>query len=445
MITLRDYQLDIANRGVEILRQHKILYLSMQVRTGKTFTALHAASLYGAKKVLFLTKKKTIDDIERQREMIKEIKQADKFIRTYVTNYEMIKDVEAFNKLYAFLYDTPVKSFDLIICDEAHVLGAFPDLSLKTKLLKKIAKDLPIIYLSGTPSAESYSQLFHQFWISSFSPWISTPSFHKWVKAGYVEVKKKYLYNREINDYSDANKEKIDADTAHLFISFSQEQAGFTEYVDEEVLTVKMSDKTYRIADRLIKDKIVTGSSGSTILADTAVKLQQKLHQIYSGTVITEGGVYIVTDYSKAMFIGKTFRDKRICVFYKFKSELDALEFAFGGDITESVEEFNEDPRLVFVSQIQSGREGLNLSKADALVMYNIDFSAVSYWQARARLQTKDRTTPAKVYWIFSEGGIEHKIYEAVQQKKDYTLSYFKKDYLSKIAGSVPKSVSKRS
>jgi hypothetical protein len=61
--------------------------------------------------------------------------------------------------------------------------------------------------------------------------------------------------------------------------------------------------------------------------------------------------------------------------------------------------------------------------------MYNIDFSAVSYWQSRARLQTKDRVKAAKVYWIFSEGGIESKIYQAVQNKKDYTLNYFKKDY----------------
>jgi hypothetical protein len=35
------------------------------------------------------------------------------------------------------------------------------------------------------------------------------------------------------------------------------------------------------------------------------------------------------------------------------------------------------------------------------------------------------------IYWIFSKGGIEDKIYQAVQEKKDYTLSYFKKDFLS--------------
>jgi len=76
---------------------------------------------------------------------------------------------------------------------------------------------------------------------------------------------------------------------------------------------------------------------------------------------------------------------------------------------------------------VQSGREGINLSSADCLIMYNIDFSAVSYWQARARLQTKDRKEDAIVYWLFFAGGIEEKIYKVVEGKKDFTLVHYKK------------------
>jgi hypothetical protein len=36
-----------------------------------------------------------------------------------------------------------------------------------------------------------------------------------------------------------------------------------------------------------------------------------------------------------------------------------------------------------------------------------------------------------EVYWIFARGGIEDKIYKTVLEKKDYTLAYFKKDFLS--------------
>ena len=68
------------------------------------------------------------------------------------------------------------------------------------------------------------------------------------------------------------------------------------------------------------------------------------------------------------------------------------------------------------------------MRKAKYLVYYNIDFSATSYWQSRDRMTTKDRTHN-KIYWIFSKNGIEKKIYKAVNNKKDYTLKHFKRDY----------------
>jgi superfamily II DNA or RNA helicase len=61
---LRQYQKDISKQASEILEGKKIVYLSMEVRTGKTLTALNAAELYGAKNVLFLTKKRAIKSIE---------------------------------------------------------------------------------------------------------------------------------------------------------------------------------------------------------------------------------------------------------------------------------------------------------------------------------------------------------------------------------------------
>jgi archaellin len=93
-------------------------------------------------------------------------------------------------------------------------------------------------------------------------------------------------------------------------------------------------------------------------------------------------------------------------------------------DITQDIEEFNTTDKHIAL-QIVSGREGINLSKADVLVYYNIDFSAVSYWQSRARLQTIGRDVN-NIYWIFSKAGIEWQIYKAVSNKKDFTLQTFK-------------------
>jgi hypothetical protein len=45
-------------------------------------------------------------------------------------------------------------------------------------------------------------------------------------------------------------------------------------------------------------------------------------------------------------------------------------------------------------------------------------------------MTTKERLKN-DVYWVFSDGGIEEKIYNVVLNKKDYTLSHFKKDLFS--------------
>lgn len=408
---LRDYQESISTDAAKLLEWMKICYLSMEVRTGKTTTALVAAEKFGAKWVLFLTKKKAIGSITGDYDKL------NPSFKLICINYEQVENL------------APAYDFDLVILDEAHCLSQYPTPASRTKALKELCKGKPIIYLSGTPTPESYSQLYHQFWISSYSPFKEWPTFYKWAKD-FVTVKKKYFFNREINDYSTADRAKIEELTKHLFISYTQEEAGFEQSVKEEVLKVRMQPGTYMLADYLRKNKVHIGKNGQELLADTAVKLKSKFHQIYSGTVIDEKGEGIIFDRSKASFIKEYFAGRKIAIFYKFQAERIMLIVVFGNDrLTDDPQVFNSSDDKIFFSQIQSGREGINLSTADCLVFLNIDFAAVSYWQARARLQSKDRTKEAIIYWVFAENGIEDKIYQAVMNKRDYTLSHFKKDY----------------
>jgi hypothetical protein len=410
---LRDYQERISDNAVDKLLKHKIVYLAMQVRTGKTLTAFATALKFGAMTILFVTKKKAKTDIMSQLR--------DSGLLFYCV------DVTNFEQLHNY-----INGYDLVIIDEAHSIGAFPKPTNRTKNLKEICKNTPIIYLSGTPSPESYSQLYHQFWVSSYSPFKEWANFYKWAKDGFVDIKQRRFNGLVVNDYKNANHTKIKEMTDDLFINFSQEEAGFTSYVDESILYVTMMPEVYKLADYLRKHKVAKNSSDEVILGDTEVKLMSKLHQIYSGTVILDEPTPIgkVIDYTKVDFIKTYFIGQKIAIYYKFKAELSMLTWIFSDKITFDPNLFNESEDLIFVSQIVAGREGINLSSADALVFLNIDFSAVSYWQTRARLQTKDRIKESKIYYIFSVGGIEDKIHKAVSNKQDFTLSYFKKEYL---------------
>jgi SNF2 family DNA or RNA helicase len=229
-----------------------------------------------------------------------------------------------------------------------------------------------------------------------------------------------------VNDYSNANKEKIDKYCKKLFISYTQKEAGFINTINEKILPVKMNSITKTLIKRLSKDLVVQGDN-EVILADTPVKLQQKIHQLSSGTSKFESGNYKVIDYSKCEYINDNFKGQKIAIFYKFKAEFEALKETFP-NWTNDIKEFNTNKKSVFLVQILSGREGINLSIADSLIFYNIDFSATSYFQARDRLTSKTRTKDNRVFWLFSVGGIENKIYKCVKNKEDYTLNHFKND-----------------
>jgi len=404
---IRDYQEKLAKEAHNLLCLYKIAYLCMQVRTGKTLTAFHTALLYGAKKVLFVTKLKAISSIQ------KDFKASKPDFDLYVINYEQLHKCEA--------------GWDLIILDECHCLSQYPLPAERTKNLKRICDGKPIIYLSGTPTPETLSQFFFQFWVSSFSPWYEYPTFYKWHKD-YGIHKVKYLYNRQIADYSATKQDMVLNDVKKYMITFTQEEAGFESFVEEEIIKVPMSDKVAWAVKTLKRDKIFTTKGGGVVLGDTAVKEMGKVHQLCSGTVKTEDGDIIVFDYSKAKFIKEKFEGKRIAVFYKYIAEMAQLRAVFNPNVfTDPMEFNNSEGPAVFIAQFQSGREGTDLSTADCIVMYNIDFSALSYWQARARLQTKDRVKSAMVYWVFTEGGIEEQIYKVVQNKKDFTTQHYKK------------------
>jgi hypothetical protein len=282
-------------------------------------------------------------------------------------------------------------------------MSAFPKPSIRTRQVRKMLSinNAKLILMTGTLTPESYSQIYHQFYVHPDNPFRSYKNFYAW-SHDYVNVWQRKINSFMVNDYSRGIEDKIMGAVAPYVISFTQKEAGFSTDIEEEILYVKMQERTYQICDKLSKNLVVEGSE-EVILGDTPAKLMQKLHQLYSGTVKFESGNSMAIDRTKAIFVRDKFKGSKIGIFYKFKEELKVLQSVFGDSLT-------------------------TLRNAAHLVFYNIDFSAVSYWQARDRMTTMDRTFN-KVYWIFSEGGIEDKIYTAVKKKKSYTVNIFKKDY----------------
>ena len=401
----RDYQESLSDKASSILNRLKIVALIMEVRTGKTITSFLTAEKSKCKKVLFITKKKVIES----NTILNDYNLVNPYFELTQINYESVHKVKG--------------NFDLFIIDESHSLGAFPKPSIRTKRIKELIGKSKLILLSGTITPESWSQIYHQFWISDFTPFVEK-SFYQWAK-NYVNVTQKFVaHGNKANDYSKANENLIRQKLSKYIVSFSQKEAGFSSSVKEHILYVRMKPTTYQLIRKIEKDLVFEGKNGGVILADTPVKKMQKIHQLFSGTIKLEDGSSATIDDTKANFIKEKFANKKIAIFYKFKQELNLLKTIFGSDLTTNLQEFKDTDKNIAL-QFISGREGISLKEADCIVAYNIDFSATTYFQFKDRLTTKERLEN-KLYWIFAEDGLEKQIYKTVLEKKSFTLNHYK-------------------
>jgi hypothetical protein len=413
MISLRPYQQAAADKLVGILKARRIAYLRGEVRVGKTLTAMEAIRQLGVERVLILTKKKAIASIEADRDAYGLTD------RVTVTNYEQAGKLAK-------------TSWGLVVVDEAHGVGSYPKPSKRWKDIRTMHYSM-VLLMSGTPSPESYSQLYHQFALGA-APWGDYKNFYRWADR-YVVVRQKYVgTGQQVNDYSNARAEDILRDIEPLTVTVTQAQAGFETQIIEKVHKVQMQPRTYRMARRIMKDGVIgrfraDGKAGRTILADTGAKAMSKLRQMYSGTVITEAHGAVIFDRSKAHYIRTTFTGKT-AILYTFNAEGDMLKDMFWGKWTDSPEEFNADPHLVFIGQVRASREGVNLSTADDLVFFSVDYAALSMIQGRDRASYLGRDRENRVHWIISAGSIEEKVFKVVSGKESYTEAHFKRDRL---------------
>lgn len=119
-MTLRDYQEKISTDASDCISENGLAYLAMECRTGKTLTALVTAQKYGAKRVLFITKKKAIESVRRDYETLQKLTPS---FEIEIINYESCHK-QTINP-------------DFIICDEAHSMGAYPKSNHSSLRLRK--------------------------------------------------------------------------------------------------------------------------------------------------------------------------------------------------------------------------------------------------------------------------------------------------------------------
>jgi hypothetical protein len=282
--------------------------------------------------------------------------------------------------------------------------------------------------MTGTSAVESYSQYYHQFFVSAYSPFSRYKNFYKWAKD-FVEVWERNLPTHKIKVYDRADVKKIDKIIKPYMVVMTQQDAGFEVKINENYLTVETPPPIKGLVKRLLKDKVIKGSAGY-IFGDTPAKLQSKVHQLYNGHCIIEDvngeTSNVILDTYKVDFIRERFKDDKIVVIYYYKNELKMIDNVFGEHITNDIDEFNNSSKSFALQQ--NTTEGINLSKADALVYLNLGFSGKNWIQSRDRMTVMGRKDN-NIYVICESDGITEKILESVTKKKNFNSRMFKQSY----------------
>ena len=125
--------------------------------------------------------------------------------------------------------------------------------------------------------------------------------------------------------------------------------------------------------------------------------------------------------------------DDRIIIFYNFNNELESilnvLEKSYSvvnGKVKDlyAYENFNDSITLI---QYQAGAMGLNLQKANKIIYFTPPLSSELFEQSKKRIHRIGQEQPCFYYQL--KCGIEYRIYDTLEMRKDYTDALFNSDF----------------
>lgn len=380
-----DYQLSLSDDALEILRANGLVYLAMEERTGKTLTAILAAEKSDVERVLVITKKNALGGWNETLENFAHSKQYT------VTNYHQVSKL------------TDSSAFDLVILDESHnYVSSFPKVSKLWKVVAKLVRNKPIIYISATPYAQGPQLLYNQFALSSWSPWKKYSSSYNWFRD-YGVPNTLWLAGRQVEQYNTVRSNDVLACVKHLFITKTRKELEFAHEPEDRLHSIELVKTTKDHYNTLQKDRVIT-LKGQDLVADTIMKLRTSLHMLEGGVAKIDDDYMVLDNTEKIDYILNVWGDSNdLVIMYNYKAEKTKLEKIF---------------KHAVCLQATSFAEGIDLSHKKHLVIYSQDFSTARHTQRRARQANKNRSEPIIVHYLLVNKAVSEQVYETVTVNK---------------------------
>lgn len=173
---------------------------------------------------------------------------------------------------------------------------------------------------------------------------------------------------------------------------------------------------------------------GVAVTAANAMVRLMRLQQITGGSLPDEQGRSTVVDAAKEKLLADFLADigqEPVVVFAVYRPDLAAIHRAAAANGLASAEVSGardelaawrrggaEDPTVLAV-QIQSGAEGIDMTRARLGVYYSIGYSLALYEQSRARLVRPPQKRPCAFYHLEVRNSIDPHVLRAVLARQD--------------------------
>ena len=183
--------------------------------------------------------------------------------------------------------------------------------------------------------------------------------------------------------------------------------------------------RVYRDMER---DMIAWIGTGHATAANSLVRLL-RLAQITGGALEDESGTRHQIDHAKEDLLADLLSDlgEPVVVFCRFKADLEAVHRASATARLRSMElsgskdelrewQLSNDP-ITLAVQIQSGGEGVDLTRARVAIYYSLGFSLSSYRQSRKRIHRPPQARPCVFYHLVIPDSIDEYILRAIETR----------------------------
>ena len=391
------HQKNAAEKLLPMLKKTGVAYCAGEPRTGKTATALLVKHLMRPEKCLVLTKKAAIKGWESEINRVS-------ISVDLVTNYEQAKNIK--------------QKFDLVILDEAHALGKVGKINQRIKDVKRLVGDAKILCLSGTPVVETPLSIFHQFFVSSKTPFKNKSFYDFFREWGISEPI--WIAGRMIESYKVCKPELVDEIGKHT-VTITKADAGIDEKNIEHVRhNIPLSPKAIQILDNAVRQKTGLLERGFTML-ETESAVRSFVFQAEFGAYTDQeaGTVNMLhDDLITYLSINFDMRSAAIMCHYKSTKYLIAEHFPFTSIYSSSAH-----------------AEGVDLSHHKDLIIIGTDFSGSKHIQRIERQSNLMNYKKRRLHFITTSHGLSGAVLDSVSQKKDHNILHFRK-WMAGIVGS---------